>query len=406
MQLRGVFRQARQRRIGQYAALAAGVIVIFIVGVLVGDGRLRVNAPSQFKSETGLSKTLDYAALNQVYDSLRQNYDGKLTQTQILNGLKHGLAEATGDPYTVYFTPQEAKAFNGELQGQSLTGVGAELDQDQNGNIIVMAPLDGSPAQAAGVRAKDIIATINGKSTAGMSLNDAVANIRGKAGTKVTLGIVRGNQQLTLTITRAQITVPTASSKILPGNIGYLQVSQFSDSTFGLVEQAVTKFQQNGVKKIVLDLRDNPGGEVTSAQDIASLWLPDGAIVEQEKRGQTVVDSYRATGDNPLKGIPTVVLINNGSASAAEITTLALRDNKAAYIMGEKSYGKGVVQQVIPFSDGSELKVTIAKWYAPDGENINHKGITPTQTVNLTDADAAAGTDTQLQAAEAYLAAH
>jgi carboxyl-terminal processing protease len=406
MQLPGVFKRARQDRVVRYGGLAVGIVIVFMLGLLVGDGRLHISAASQFKDETGLPSTLDYAALNQVYDALRQNYDGKLTETQILDGLKHGLAEATGDPYTEYFTPAEAKAFNGELQGQSLTGIGVQLDTDASGDIMVMAPLDGSPAQAAGLKAKDIITTIDGKSTAGMSLNDAVSKIRGKQGTKVSLGILRGgSQQLTFTITRAAITVPTASSKILAGNIGYLQVSQFSDDTFNLVRQAVAKFQQAGVQKVILDLRDNPGGEVNSAQDISSLWLPSGATVEQEKRGSTVVDSYPATGTNPLKGMPTVVLINGGSASAAEITTLALRDNHAAYVIGEKSYGKGVVQQVIPFSDGSELKVTIAKWYGPAGENINHKGITPDQTVKEP-ADATATNDPQLQAAQTYLATH
>jgi carboxyl-terminal processing protease len=157
---------------------------------------------------------------------------------------------------------------------------------------------------------------------------------------------------------------------------------------------------------VVLDLRDNPGGEVESAQNISSLWLAKDATVEQEKRGSTVVDEYDATGDNPLQGMPTVVLVNAGSASASEITALALRDNHAAIIMGEKSYGKGVVQQVIPFSDGSELKVTIAKWYSPKGTNINHKGIAPDQIVTLSPEDAQAGNDTQLQAAQDYLQAH
>jgi len=268
-----------------------------------------------------------------------------------------------------------------------------------------MSPLDGSPAAAAGILAKDIIATINGQSTAGMSVNEVVNKIRGPKGTKVTLGIIRGgNQQLNITITRDTINVPTATSKLLDDGTGYLQVSQFSNDTYGLVQQAVAKFQQNGVKKIILDLRDDPGGEVDAAQNIASLWLPSGATIEQEKRGNSVVDSLQANGTNPLKGMPTVVLVNAGSASAAEITALALRDNKAATIIGEKSYGKGVVQSVISFADGSELKVTIAKWYSPSGKSINHKGITPDQVVKLTADDAKAGNDTQLQAAQAYLA--
>jgi carboxyl-terminal processing protease len=391
------------KRVLSTAGVAVGVLVVFSLGVLVGDGRLRLMPRSHFASETGLPATLDYSSLNQLYDQLRENYDGKLTQAQIIDGLKHGLADAPKDPYTEYFSPGEAQTFNSDLQGQSISGIGAQLDQDAQGNVIIMSPLPGQPADRAGVQAKDIIASINGQSTAGMSVSDAVGKIRGKKGTKVTLVVVRGSQQLTFTITRDTIQIPTATSKILDGNVGYLQVSQFSNDTYELVQKAVQNFQQHGTKKLVLDLRDNPGGEVESAQDIASLWLPSGTTIEQEKRGSAVIDTLQSTGVDPFKGMPTVVLVDGGSASASEITALALHDNKAATIMGEQSYGKGVVQSVIPFSDGSELKVTIAKWYAPNGENINHKGITPDQVVKLSDSDAKASNDTQLNAALAYL---
>ena len=404
MQLKNLWRGVQSKRALQAAGVVLGAVVVFGLGVLTGNGHLRLAPHSQYGDQTGLPATLDYSSLNQIYDALRTNYDGKLTQQQVLDGLKHGLAESASDPYTEYFTPQEAKDFNGQLEGVSLTGIGAELDQDGNGNVVIMSPLPGSPAEAAGLMAKDVILSIDGQSTAGMSVNQAVQKIRGTKGSKVTLQVLRGgSQQLTFAIVRDTINVPTATSKILDGGIGYLQVSQFSSGTYDLVRKAVDSFQQAGVKKVVLDLRDNPGGEVDSAQDIASLWLPDNALIMQEKRGSTVVDDYRATGTDPLKGMPTVVLVNGGSASAAEITALALRDQHAATIIGEKSYGKGVVQSVLPFSDGSELKVTIAKWYSPNGTSINHSGIKPDQTV-------AAGTDPtadpQLDAATAYLAAH
>ena len=380
-----------------------GVIVIFGLGVLVGDGRLSLPGHT-LSDQTGLPATLDYSSVNQVYSVLRANYYSSLTESQILDGLKHGLAEATNDPYTEYFTPTEAKAFNGELQGTSISGIGVELDENAQGDIDVMSPLPGQPAAKAGILADDVITTINGKSTEGMSVGTAVDAIRGKQGTQVTLGILRGGSQvLTFTVTRETINVPTAMSKILPGNVGYIQVSQFSDDTYGLVQQAVQSFKKAGVKKVILDLRDDPGGIVTTAQNIASLWLPGGTVIEQERRGSTVINTLYATGDDPLNGMPTVVLMDGGSASASEITALALRDNHAATIIGEQSYGKGVVQSIIPFKDGSELKVTIAKWYGPDDENINHVGITPNQKVTLTTAEAASGDDTQLTAALNYL---
>lgn len=382
--------------------LIVGVFV-FALGVFVGQGNIQLLPHSGYGNTTELPKTLDFSSVNQVYDSILQNYNGTLTEQQMIDGLKHGLAQATGDPYTEFFTAKEATKFNSDLQGISLVGIGAQLDQNPEGQIVVMSPIVGSPAAAAGIQAKDIITSVDGKTTTGMSVNDAVMIIRGKKGTKVTLGIVRDGQLSSVVITRDTITVPTATGKMLDNHIGYLQVSQFSDDTYGLVQQAVTKLQNDGAKKIVLDLRDNPGGEVESAQQISSLWLNNNALIMQQRRGTTVVEEYRAIGAKPLKGVPTVVLINGGSASAAEITALALHDNKAATLMGEKSYGKGVMQTIISFGDGSELKVTIAKWYSPSGTNVSHKGITPDKVVTFTADDAKAGNDVQLQAAEAYL---
>ncbi len=390
----------RNKRVQFYALSTVVVVVVFALGLFIGNGKLTFSpAP---KGVTGLPANVDYSTVNEVYNALRANYDGKLTETQLLDGMKHGMATATNDPYTVYFTADEAKAFSNELQG-TFSGIGAELELDEASNIVVVAPIGGSPAAAAGIRAKDVITTIDGQSTVGMSANDAVTKIRGKSGTVVTLGITRDGAPLTIKVTRGNVQIPTATSKILDGNIGYLQVSQFSNGTFDLVQQAVSTFQQKGVTKIVLDLRDNPGGEVTTAQDISSLWLNQNALIMQERRGTTVVDEYKATGDNPLKGMQTVVLMNAGSASASEITALALKDNKAATIMGVTSYGKGVVQQVLPLTGGAQLKVTVAKWYSPNGTNINKKGITPDVTVKMTEADYKNGTDAQLNAAEAYL---
>jgi carboxyl-terminal processing protease len=383
-----------------YVVLA---LVLFVVGVLVGQGRISFGSRA---GVTGLPDQLNYSTVNQVYDSLKANYDGKLTETQLLDGLKKGLAESTKDPYTEYFTATEAKDFSNELNN-SFSGIGAELSQDADGNISIIAPISGFPAEKAGLKAKDIIVSINGESTSGMSVDTAVSKIRGKSGTKVTLQIVRGgSQQLSFTITRQNIQIPSVNTKVLPGNIGYMQIITFADDTAKLAQAAADKFAGAHVKGIVLDLRDNPGGLLDAAVHVSSLWLPSGDTILQEKRGSVVVNTYTAGGSDTLEGIPTVVLINGGSASASEITAGALHDNKAAWLIGVKSYGKGVVQQLENFADGSELKVTVASWYRPNGENINKQGIKPDQIVQLTDQDAKAGTDTQLLAAERYLAQH
>ena len=351
-----------------------------------------------------LPAQLNYSTINQVYNVLKQNYDGKLTANQLLAGLKEGLAQATGDPYTEYFTASEAKVFSNELNN-SFSGIGVELGKDSSGNLIVISPINGFPAYKAGIKPQDIITSINGQNTTNMSLDVAAGDIRGSQNTKVTLGIIRNQAQtLNFTIIRQNIQLPSVTTKILSGNIGYMQINTFADDTSNLAEQAAAQFKQANVKGIVLDLRDNPGGLLNAAISVSSLWLPTNDTVVQEK-GTAGEQTYNATGGDILNGIPTVILINSGSASASEITAGALHDNKAAWLIGAKSFGKGVVQQLINFSDGSELKVTVASWYRPNGQNIEHKGITPDQIVN--ESSSSTNTDdTQLSAAEAYLAAH
>jgi carboxyl-terminal processing protease len=377
-------------------------VIIFACGVGVGDGRIQFGWHHTQSVATGLPDKLDYSTVNQVYQSLKDNYDGQLSEGQLVDGLKHGLAEATKDPYTEYFTAKEAKDFNNELNN-SFSGIGAELGEDSDGNLQIIAPITGTPAAQAGLKAQDIIASINGSTTTGISVDDAVTKIRGPAGTKVTLQVVRNKSQaLSFTITRQNITVPSVTTKTLDGNIGYIQISTFANDTNDLIQKAADQFAGAHVKGIILDLRNNPGGLLDAAEHVSSLWLQKGQMILQEKRGSTVEDTAYAPANGELHGIPTVVLINGGSASASEITTGALHDNHDAYVIGEKSYGKGVVQQLINFGDGSQLKVTIASWYRPNGKNINHLGITPDKTLKEP-TTATPDNDPQLQAAEAYL---
>ncbi len=384
-------------------AYGFAAVVIFSLGVLAGRGDISFNSAGYSSVNPDLPANLDYSSVEQVYDTLRQYYSGDVSTKALLNGLKHGLAEATNDPYTTYFTPSEAGTFKGELDN-TFSGIGAQLSNDSQGNLIVETPLSGFPAEKAGLRAKDIIIEIDGKDSTKYSLPEAVKNIRGKVGTKVTLTVIRDHsRQLEFSITRQNIKVPSVTYKVLEGNIGYVQIISFADDTADLMDRAAQKFKSSNVKGVVLDMRNNPGGILGAAVKVSSHWLPQGATVVTEKRGDTVVDSYNSNGTHDLVGVPTVVLLNGGSASAAEITAAALHDNKAAYIIGEKSYGKGVVQQIVDFKDGSQLKVTIASWYRPNGKNISGKGIAPDQKETLTEADAKAGDDPQKQAALDYL---
>jgi carboxyl-terminal processing protease len=398
-----------------YARNAVVVAAVLVIGIGIGDGRISFSSNQSVGSlNGGLPNTLNYTSVNKVYQVLKDNYDGHLTQTQLLNGLKAGLAESTNDPYTDYFTAAQAKQFTGELNN-TFSGIGAELSENSQNEITIMSPITGSPAEKAGLQPNDILAEINGVSTSGMSVDTAVDKIRGAAGTKITLEVIRGSQQLNFTITRENIDAPSVTTKILSGNIGYMQISTFANDTDGLAQKAATQFANAHVKGIILDLRDNPGGLVTDAINVSSLWLKQGQTIFQEKRGTKVLDTEYALGGDTFNGIPTAVLINSGSASASEITTGALHDNGDAYVIGQKSFGKGVVQDVICItgsesSNGTcpadELKVTIASWYRPNGQDIEHLGITPDETVKLTAQDLSSGNDTQLTAAENYINNH
>jgi carboxyl-terminal processing protease len=368
------------------------IVLIFGAGVAVGRGGVDSIGGKSLPGKT--ASQLDYSSVDQVYGVLKKDFDGNLNQQKLIDGLKSGLVSATGDPYTEYFSPADAKVFNNQLSG-SITGIGAELGTNDQNNIVIVSPLSGYPAEKAGLKPKDIVAAIDGKTTQGMSVDAAVSKIRGNAGTNVTLTIVRGSAKaFDVTITRQKITVPSVKYEEI-GNIGYMKINQFTQDTVSLAQKGAQEFKDKNVKGVVLDLRGDPGGYLDAAVGVSSLWLNQGQTVVQERRGATVVGSEPARGGNTLKGLPTVVLIDGGSASASEITAGALRDNGMAQLVGVKSFGKGSVQQVENFKDGSEIKVTIARWYTPKGKNIDKQGITPDVIVNVSDADAAAGQDPQ-----------
>lgn len=371
-----------------------GVLVIlagfFALGVAIGRNNIHVRWLSQ--SRPVPSAAFNYSSVNQLYGILSNDFDGSLNKNQLLDGIKSGMVDATGDPYTEYFNPQQAKEFNDELSG-SFTGIGAELGTDAGNNIVIVSPLSGYPAEKAGLKPKDIIAAVNGQSTSGMSVDAVVRKIRGPAGTNVTLTIIRGSgKPFDAIITRAKITVPSVTYHE-DGAIGYLKISQFTNDTVGLVRAAASEFKSKDVKGVVLDLRSDPGGYLDGAVDVSSMWLPRGKTVVSERRGSTILSTKYSTGTGEFQGLPTVVLIDGGSASAAEITAGALHDNNVATLVGSKSFGKGSVQQVENLADGSELKVTIARWYTPDGKNIDKQGITPDATVS--NDNAPSGTDPQ-----------
>ena len=368
-------------------------MLVFSGGVAVGRGDVHLRGLSLAKTSS-TATNLDYSSVDQLYSLLKSDFDGQLDSAKLLDGLKSGLVDAANDPYTAYFNPAEAKTFNEELTG-SFTGIGAELGTDGDKNIVIVSPLSGYPAEKAGLKPKDIIIAIDGQSTTGASVDKVVQKIRGAAGTTVKLAIRRGaDKPFDVNIIRQQITIASVKSSV-EGVVGYLKISQFTNDTTKLAKNAAADFKARGVKAIILDLRGDPGGYLKTAVEVSSLWLDKGKIVVSERRGGQTLSTDYALGGNDFKGLPTVVLINSGSASASEITAGALRDNGVATIVGEKSFGKGSVQQVENLPGGGELKVTIARWFTPAGKNIDKQGITPDVTITMSDADVAAGKDPQ-----------
>ncbi len=339
--------------------------------------------------------TLDLSSVEDTYRSLRANFDGTLDTSKLIDGASRGLTAAAGDKYTIFMDKTEATDFAKSLSGQ-VSGVGAEIGIRTSQPTIVRILAD-SPAEQAGLKAGDTIIAINGDSVDGMTTDQVATKIRGDAGTSVKLAVRRGGESKDFTITRANITDKSVRSEIRNG-VGILTISRFDTDTGDLARQAAESFKASGVKAVVLDLRDDGGGYLTAAQAVASLWFTDKTVVT-EKQGDKVTDTVTASGDPILAGMKTVVLVNGGTASASEIVSGALQDYGLAKLIGEKTYGKGSVQEIISLADGRELKVTVAKWYTPKGKNITAEGITPDQTVAMTAADIDAGHDPQLDAA-------
>ncbi|MEX2014684.1 MAG: S41 family peptidase [Candidatus Saccharimonadales bacterium] len=380
--------------------MIVGAFIVFALGFYSSDSGLvkfDINKQQSNQNTQELPEQLDYRAVEEVYSKLKADFDGELDPNKLQDGLREGLVRAAGDPYTEFLDEQASKEFQENLTG-SFEGIGAELDKKDE-LIVIVSPISGFPADKAGLRANDMIVEINGESAVDLSIIQAVQKIRGPKGTEVKLGVLRGDERLDFTITRDTISIPSVETEKISGNIGVIKLSRFGEDTAGLVRKAAQKFKDENVKGVILDLRGNPGGLLNASVDVASVWLPEGQTVLQEKRGEQVIKTYFAEGEPILNGVKTIVLINEGSASASEIVAGALRDHGAATLVGMKSFGKGSVQEVNELDFGGLLKVTIARWYTPNGVNIDEDGIKPDKTVKITEDDIKKDRDPQQKAA-------
>ena len=325
----------------------------------------------------GLKKVerIDFSNIEKTYQALASNFDGEIDKQKIIDGASKGLVEAVGDKYTEYMTSKEAEEFNKSLSGDVGTGIGVELAKDGN-SVKVVRVLAKNPAESAGILAGDVISKVNGEDVSKENTSEISKKIRGDAGTTVKIGVVRGSEKKEFSVMRAKIENPSVELTKKDG-VATLSIYRFDSETGVLAKKYAEEIKNEGISKVILDLRGNGGGYVQAAKTVASLWLEKNALIVSEKTGSKTVEEIRATGDNPLKGIKTVILLDGSSASASEIVAGALKEYKAAQIVGEKSYGKGSVQTTIDMPNGALLKVTIAKWFTPGGKNISNNGISP-----------------------------
>lgn len=344
--------------------------------------------------ETG---TIDLSSVQETYRALKANFDGELDTQKLIDGANRGLVEAAGDPYTAYLNPDAVKELENELSGSIGGGIGAEIGL-RNGQLTIIRPLKDSPALQAGVQAGDIIVAVNDEDASGWTVDQVVQKIRGEIGSKVTVKVLRDRETKDITVVRQEVKSPTVEAEIV-GDVGILTVHRFNSETGPLARTEAEKFVSSGVKRVVLDLRGNPGGEVTAAQALAGLWL-DNQVILTQRRGDEIIQTNKSTGRPILGDIKTVILINGGSASASEIVAGALRDYDKATLVGETTYGKGSVQAVIRLSGGSQLKVTESRWFTPKGKNIDKTGIEPDVKVELTADDVNNNRDPQLEKAK------
>ncbi|MDO8424287.1 MAG: S41 family peptidase [bacterium] len=392
------------------ALLALGALIAFSfynVGFRAGEREISAVISGIENTDEGQDAQVDFAPFWKAWNILNEKYvpasttDKAVGNQEKVWGAIEGLAESLNDPYTVFFPPVESEMFASDIRG-NFEGVGMEVIA-QDGAITVIAPLKNSPAFRAGILAGDRVVKINGKETSGLSTEDAVQLIRGPKGTRVTLTVFRnGNKApFDLEVTRDVIDIPVINTKELPGGVFVIELYSFSAQSKSLFRAALREFIVSDSDKLILDLRGNPGGYLEAAIDMASWFLPSSKVIVREDFGDNREEKiYRSRGyGNFRDDLKFVILVDKGSASASEILAGALAEHGRAKLVGETTFGKGSVQELIDITSETSLKVTVARWLTPNGLSISEKGIEPDFDVKYPATDRAAGKDPQLEKA-------
>lgn len=403
--------EQNDQRKAYWSGLLSGLLLaILLIGVIfVGKQVFRI---FEAKKIAGEAQSEDAELLNDyteakidiIEDTIHQYYLEEVKRSELEDGIYTGLVNSLEDPYSVYYSAEELKELQMSTEG-IYYGIGAYLSKAAKDDYCVISgTIENTPAEEAGLRADDIIYMVDGVDTAGMDINEVVAMIKGEEGTKVVLTLVREGESdyLEIPVERRKIESPTVSTEMLENGIGYIEITEFDDVTEDQFAESLAECKAKGMKALILDLRSNPGGNLSTVCEISRMVLPKGMIVyTEDKYGKR--DEYTCDGVRQLT-VPAVVLVNGYSASASEILAGAMKDHGIATIMGTTTFGKGIVQRVISLSDGSAVKLTVSKYYTPNGNDIHEKGIEPDVVVEF-DADAyySEGVDNQLQEAIRYL---
>ncbi len=343
-------------------------------------------AESSVENDTKITSFQYVKKLNSVFDFVQQNYVDEIDPRILYEGALKGMLDAIGDPYTLYLDPDYMRDLSDTTSG-SFGGVGLSISKATESTpakpayVEVASPIEDTPGAKAGIQAGDMITAIDGLPTPSMTMNEVLSHLRGEVGTPVTVTILRGtNMKFDVTLVRALIEVPTVKYGMIEGTkIGYARLIQFTPDTATRLQDALDSFEKNDYKGLIIDLRDNPGGLITSAVDVADKFIDNGPIVSTKSRLLFENTQFTANKEKTTakQGMPIVVLINRGAASASEIVSGALKDYHLAYLVGERTYGKGSVQQVIPLSNTDGIKITMARYYTPSDMNIDKIGIPP-----------------------------
>jgi carboxyl-terminal processing protease len=371
----------KSRRVSLKSVIAIVLITNLITGALL------IFAPIPFIGGKRLVSSEEYNFVKQfgrivsVKNVIEDNYVDKITEAQeqkMVEGAIKGMADSLGDPYTVYMNNKEFQDFMTQTEG-SYAGLGIYVG-DKDGRIVVIAPIEDTPAERAGIKSGDFILKVDGKEVTAKEMDQAVSMMKGKEGTKVKITIQRNNQTVDYTLTRAKIVLKTVKGEMLKNKIGYIRITMFDENTAEAFSNALSNLKDQGMRGLVIDLRDNPGGLLDECTKIADQILGQGTMVYTINNNE---DKEEWKSDADKLDVPLALLVNGGSASASEIVSGAVRDFEAGTLIGTKTFGKGLVQSIIPMSDGTGVKVTIARYYTPSGESIQGKGITPDIVIDL-----------------------